>query len=68
VLRLAERRLVDDPDGVTSGALVRLLRSPEFVPAAIAFDEVVYGRRPPTAEDARLAREGWRAALAGTRR
>ena len=68
VLRLAERRLVDDPDGVTSGALVRLLRSPEFAPAAVAFDEVVYGRRAPTAEDARLAREGWRAALAGARR
>jgi hypothetical protein len=68
VLRLAARRLVDDPDGVTSGALVRLLRSPEFVPAVVAFDEVVYGRRAPTTEDARLAREGWRAALAGLRR
>jgi hypothetical protein len=68
VLRLAQRRLVDDPDGVTSGALVRLLRSPDFDRAARAFDEVVYGRREATAEDARLSREGWQAVLAGGRR
>ena len=64
VLRLAERRLVDDPDGVTTGRLRRLLRSPDFDAAASAFDEVVYGRRPATTEDARLARAGWQAALA----
>lgn len=65
VLRLAQRRIVDDPDAVTSGTLVRLLRSPDFDQAARAFDEVVYGRRPPTAEDARLSRAGWQAVLAG---
>jgi hypothetical protein len=65
VLRLAQRRIVEDPDGVTSGALVRLLRSPDFDRAAAVFDEVVYGRRTPTAEDARLSRAGWQAVLAG---
>lgn len=65
VLRLAQRRIVDDPDGVTSGTLVRLLRSPDFERAARAFDEVVYGRREATAEDARLSRAGWQAVLAG---
>ena len=68
VLRLAQRRIVEDPDGVTSGALVRLLRSPDFDRAAAAFDEVVYGRRTPTAEDARLSRAGWQAVLAGGNR
>lgn len=68
VLRLAERRLLDDPDGVTTGRLRRLLRSPDFDVAARAFDEVVYGRRPATAEDARAARAGWQAALAGSAR
>jgi Domain of unknown function (DUF4129) len=67
VLRLAQRRILDDPDGVTSGALVRLLRSPDFDRAAAAFDEVVYGRRSPTTEDTRLARAGWHAVLAGGR-
>lgn len=65
VLRLAQRRIVEDPDGVTSGGLVRLLRSPDFERAARAFDEVVYGRRAPTAEDARLSRTGWQAVLSG---
>lgn len=65
VLRLAQRRIVDDPDAVTSGTLVRLLRSPDFDQAARAFDEVVYGRRPPTAEDARLSRAAWQTVLAG---
>jgi Domain of unknown function (DUF4129) len=68
VLRLAERRVVEDPAKVTSGELVRRLRSPDFTRAAAAFDEVVYGRRPPTAEDARLSRAGWQAVLAGGRR
>jgi Domain of unknown function (DUF4129) len=64
VLRLAERRLLDDPASVTTGRLVRRLRSDEFAHAARAFDEVVYGRRAPTVDDVRLAREGWRAVLA----
>ena len=64
VLRLAERHVLDDPASVTTGRLVRRLRSDEFTGAARAFDEVVYGRRAATAEDVRLARDGWQAVLA----
>jgi Domain of unknown function (DUF4129) len=64
VLHLAERRLVDDPASVTTGRLVRRLRSDDFARGARAFDEVVYGRRAPTPDDVRLAREGWKAVLA----
>jgi hypothetical protein len=64
ILRLAERRVVGDPGSVTTGSLVRRLRSEPFSLAARAFDEVVYGRRSPTVDDARLAREGWQAVLA----
>jgi Domain of unknown function (DUF4129) len=64
VLRLVERRVLDDPAAVTTGTLVRRLRSDPFTLAAASFDEVVYGRRAPTQDDTRLAREGWRAVLA----
>lgn len=64
ILRLAERRIVGDPGLVTTGSLVRRLRSEPFALAARSFDEVVYGRRAPTLDDTRLAREGWRAVLA----
>ncbi len=63
VLRLAARRVLDDPASATTGLLVRRLRSEPFARAALSFDEVVYGRRAPTADDARLAREGWEAVL-----
>ena len=63
VLRLAAWRVVETPSSVTTGALVRRLHSEPFARAARSFDEVVYGRRAPTADDARLAREGWREVL-----
>lgn len=62
-IRLAQRSVLDDPASVTTGGLVRRLRSEPFALAAHRFDEVVYGRRPPTSDDARLVREGWRAVL-----
>ncbi len=64
VLRLAERRQIDDPSSVTTGALVRRLRSEAFAAGARSFDEVVYGRRAPTHDDARRVRDGWQAVLA----
>jgi len=64
VLRLAERQELENPASATSGALTRRLRSERFAEAALAFDEVVYGRRAPTEDDVRLAREGWQAVLA----
>jgi Domain of unknown function (DUF4129) len=64
ILRLVERRQLDDPSSVTTGALVRRLHSDAFDEGARAFDEVVYGRRPPTAEDARRVRDAWHSVLA----
>jgi Domain of unknown function (DUF4129) len=64
VLRLVERRVLDDPSSATTGAIVRRLRSEPFARGAAVFDEVVYGRRAPTNEDARIVREGWKAVLA----
>ena len=61
--------VVAGPAVVAAGAgfgvyrLVRRLRSEAFAVAAQRFDEVVYGRRRPTPDDARLVREGWRAVL-----
>jgi len=64
ILRLVERRQLDDPEIVTTGSLVRRHRSESFSAGARAFDEVVYGRRTPTPEDVRKVREGWQAVLA----
>jgi hypothetical protein len=62
-IRLARRSIVDDPASVTTGGLVRRLRSEAFALGARRFDEVVYGRREATPDDARLVREGWRVVL-----
>jgi Domain of unknown function (DUF4129) len=64
ILRLVERRQVEDPALVTTGSLVRRLRSEAFAAGARAFDEVVYGRRVATRDDVRKVREGWQAVLA----
>ncbi len=64
VLRLAERRQLDDPSSITTGALVRRFGSDAFVAGARSFDEGVYGRRRPTPEDARRVREAWETVLA----
>ena len=64
ILRLVERRQLDDPEVVTTGSLARTYRSELFSAGARAFDEVVYGRRAPTPEDLRRVREGWQAVLA----
>jgi hypothetical protein len=64
ILHMVERRQLDDPALVTTGSLVRRLRSETFAAGARAFDEVVYGRRAPTSEDVRKVRDGWQAVLA----
>jgi len=64
VLRLMERRQLDDATSSTTGALVRRFPSDAFAAGARSFDEVVYGRREPTPDDARRVREGWQAVLA----
>jgi hypothetical protein len=64
LLRLDRLRIVPFRESLTSGEVARRLRSPEFDRLARSFDEVVYGRRPPSREDAQEAREGWRRVLA----
>jgi Domain of unknown function (DUF4129) len=64
ILRMVERRQLEDPTLVTTGSLVRRMRSEAFTAGARAFDEVVYGRRAPTSDDVRKVREGWQAVLA----
>ena len=64
VLRLMERRQLEDATSITTGALVRRFRSDAFAAGARSFDEVVYGRRQPTPDDARRVREAWEAVLA----
>lgn len=64
LLRLDRLRVVPFRESLTSGEVARRLRSPEFDRLARSFDEVVYGRRPPSREDAQEAREGWRSVLA----
>lgn len=64
LLRLDRLRVLPFRESLTSGEVARRLRSPEFDRLARSFDEVVYGRRPPSREDAQEAREGWRRVLA----
>lgn len=64
LLRLDRLRVLPFRESLTSGEVARRLRSAEFDRIARAFDEVVYGRRPPSREDADEAREGWRRVLA----
>lgn len=68
LLRLGRSRVIEPRDSITSHEVSRLLRSAEFDRLARAFDEIVYGRRPASPEDAAAARTGWREVLsaAGT--
>jgi hypothetical protein len=70
LLRLARARVIPLPDSVTSGQVRRLLRLREFDELARMHDEVVYGGRAASADDAALARVSWPHVLeaAGPRR
>lgn len=59
LLRLDENGMIRYRPGLTSAEVAELLTSPEFEALAMRFDEVVYGRRPATADDLARAREGW---------
>jgi hypothetical protein len=51
-----------------SAEVSRALHSEQFDALARTFDEIVYGGRPATAEDADASRRGWRALLGTVRR
>lgn len=67
VLRLAEAGAVELRPSLTTGALVRQVRSPVLRDLARTFDAVAYGGRAASAEDVAAAREGWRRVLDGAR-
>jgi hypothetical protein len=67
LLRLAHARVIPVPDSLTSGEVRRLLRLREFDALARAHDEVVYGGRTASADDAARARESWPRVLEAAR-
>jgi Domain of unknown function (DUF4129) len=65
--RLDRRGVLELRPSLSTAAVARELRSPQFDRAAARFDEVVYGRRPAAAGDVEAAREAWSAVLAERR-
>lgn len=63
LLRLDARAAVRGTESMTSRQLARRLRSPRFDYLASEFDQIVYGGRPATADDAATARREWAALL-----
>ena len=63
LLRLARAKAIPPERSLTSGDVRRALHVDAFDGVATSFDEVVYGRRPPTAADVAASREGWRSVL-----
>jgi hypothetical protein len=68
LLRLDGRRVIRFTPSLTTGDVARRLGSPDFDHLASIFDEVVYGRRPPTRADIEVSREGWTKVLTGAGR
>ena len=68
LLRLDERGAIELRPGLTTGAIARELRSDAFTGIAATFDEVAYGGREATRDDAEAAKAGWKAVLSEGRR
>lgn len=63
LIRLSRAHLIPAQPSLTSGDIARHLRLRSFEEVAATFDEVVYGRRAPSPEDAARARTGWTTVL-----
>jgi Domain of unknown function (DUF4129) len=59
LLRLDERGAIEFRPSISTHEVRRALRSEDFDSLAATFDDVVYGGRPPAAEDLSSARERW---------
>ena len=59
LLRLDGEGALTYRPSLTTGELVRHLRSSTFADLAVAFDEIAYGGRPADEEDLDAARRGW---------
>jgi hypothetical protein len=65
--RLDRRGVIELRPSLSTAAVARTLRSPDFDRIAARFDEVAYGGRDAAAADVEAARTGW-AAVLGDRR
>jgi hypothetical protein len=59
LLRLGRAHALELRPSITTGEVRRALRNERFDRLARSFDEVVYGRRPPRADDVAAARAEW---------
>lgn len=59
LLRLGRARALELRPSLTTREARRTLRNQRFDRLARSFDEVVYGRRPPSSDDLAAAREEW---------
>lgn len=64
LLRLDRAGRIRFDPALTTGEVARSLRSPSFDDIGARFDEIVYGRRPPGAEDVEATRDAWALVLA----
>ena len=67
LMRLDSRRAIVLSPSLTTGEVARRLASREFDRLAAIFDEVVYGKRPPTGNDVDQTRASWDRVLAEAR-
>jgi hypothetical protein len=67
LLRLGRTHALEMRPSLTTREARRALRNPRFDALARDFDEVVYGRRPPSRDDLATARIEWPRVLAETR-
>jgi hypothetical protein len=68
LLRLGRARALPLRPSLRTREARRALRSARFDRLARDFDEIVYGRRPPSAEDVAAARDEWPQVVAEARR
>lgn len=64
LLRLDRAGRIRFDPALTTGDVARSLHSPSFQDIGARFDEIVYGRRPPRAEDVEATRDAWALVLA----
>lgn len=68
VVRLDRQGALDYRASLTTGDLLKTVRSPTFPSLALAFDEIAYGGRPPAPDDLARAKRDWPRVLQEARR
>jgi hypothetical protein len=67
LLRLDARGAIEFRPSISTHEVRRALHSEDFDSLATTFDDVVYGGRPPAADDLSAARERWPRVVSGAR-